>query len=214
MVRCLVFDFDGTLVQSNEIKQQAFYKVAGDLVGSRGILDEVLWNQSFGDRYAVFDHLVEKLNLKKDKNHNPDRLAARYSKICEEMILAAPYVKGALESLEVFHQLGLVLAISSATPQIHLKPIVVGTGFKPYMSEIFGGPKTKEQHIEFLKTKYGLMSNEIVYIGDSQVDYDAANKSGCHFIGIGESSHRFSFEPSILLPDLTLLPSVIGRFYA
>jgi len=48
MIKCVIFDFDGTLVKSNEIKIRVFYEVTKDLVGADSILDKILSRPSTG----------------------------------------------------------------------------------------------------------------------------------------------------------------------
>ena len=42
MYKCAIFDFDGTLVQSNEIKKETFYEVTQNFSGVSSILDKIL----------------------------------------------------------------------------------------------------------------------------------------------------------------------------
>ena len=42
MIKFVVFDFDGTLVESNEIKRQTFFEVTDYLPGAKPLMDEVL----------------------------------------------------------------------------------------------------------------------------------------------------------------------------
>ena len=56
--RCVVFDFDGTLVQSNEIKRQAFYEVVKNIADAKPLMDEILRFPKSGTRFEVFAALV------------------------------------------------------------------------------------------------------------------------------------------------------------
>ena len=58
MVKCVVFDFDGTLVGSNEIKRRTFYEVTKNLVDADILLDKILSSPDSGDRYDIFDTLI------------------------------------------------------------------------------------------------------------------------------------------------------------
>ena len=44
MYKCAIFDFDGTLVQSNEIKKETFYEVTQNFSELSSILDKILSN--------------------------------------------------------------------------------------------------------------------------------------------------------------------------
>jgi len=63
MIKCVVFDFDGTLVKSNEIKRRVFYEVTEDIVDAVPVLDELFSVPDSGDRYNIFDLLIKNLKL-------------------------------------------------------------------------------------------------------------------------------------------------------
>ena len=54
MIRCVAFDFDGTLVLSNEIKGGFFFEVASNFPGGKSCMESILLDQS-GDRYAIIN---------------------------------------------------------------------------------------------------------------------------------------------------------------
>ena len=54
--------FDGTLVESNEIKRRVFYEVTEDIIGAASVLDEFFSASYSGDRYNIFDLLIKNLS--------------------------------------------------------------------------------------------------------------------------------------------------------
>src|SRR4051794_25727739 len=99
MIRCLAFDFDGTLAQSNSVKRNAYYEIAeafGDLVG---VVDDVLAKER-GTRHQVIAALVsrlEKLGRLPDLRSPRewvDYLVREYTLHCEKRIAICPEVPG------------------------------------------------------------------------------------------------------------------------
>jgi len=199
VIKCVVFDFDGTLVESNEIKRKTFYEVTKHIVGASDILDNILSSSNPGDRYDIFDLLVVENRLTKNFFVNKMQLVNSYTKMCEYKISRAPEIKGAIRVINQLKTLGIKVFISSATPEDTLKNIVDIRGWKGVIDEIFGAPDSKIDHLQAILTKNKYSESEVVYVGDSEVDRDAALSVGCKFIGIGKDWSRFSNKPTILL---------------
>lgn len=58
MIRCVVFDFDGTLVRSDNIKRASFLAVVRNFDPHGELMARVLTEQP-GDRHAIFKRFVE-----------------------------------------------------------------------------------------------------------------------------------------------------------
>ena len=102
MIKCVVFDFDGTLVKSNEIKRRVFYEVTEDIVGAGPVLDELFSVPDSGDRYNIFDALIKNLKLGQEVGISAVYLSDLYTKICEHKISEAPEACGAFNTLTEF----------------------------------------------------------------------------------------------------------------
>lgn len=202
MISCVIFDFDGTLVASNEIKKQTFYEVTKNLLGAKEELEDLLSSSESGDRYSIFTKLVLNLEKGKNKTISPSVLSDRYSEICEHKITHAKEVEGAISAIKELKVLGIKIFISSATPEAPLKKIIENRGWLKFFDGVFGAPHSKDEHVNKILRKYQFSSEEIIYVGDSEIDRSAALLSGCNFIGIGKDWSRFKLKPSILLPNL------------
>ena len=88
MIRCVVFDFDGTVVLSNDIKREGFFAVVSAIPEGCSRMAAILSNPP-GDRYAIFDTFASETGtLSSD-------LVDSYSSWCEERILTCPERHGA-----------------------------------------------------------------------------------------------------------------------
>jgi phosphoglycolate phosphatase len=202
MVKCVVFDFDGTLVGSNEIKRRTFYEVTKNLVDADILLDKILSSPDSGDRYDIFDTLIIELKLDREVFVSASKLSDSYTQICEYEISRAPEIKGAVKTIKELRSLGVKIFISSATPQITLQKIIDMRGWKEMIDMALGSPDSKIDHLQTILTENKYSISEVVYVGDSEIDRDAALLVGCRFVGIGKDWSRFSSKPSTLLNTL------------
>ncbi len=202
MVKCVVFDFDGTLVKSNEIKRRTFYEVTKNLVDADILLDKILSYPDSGDRYDIFDTLIIELKLDREVFVSASKLSDSYTKICEYEISRAPEIKGAVKTIKELRSLGVKIFISSATPEITLQKIIDMRGWKEMIDMALGSPDSKTDHLQTILTENKYSISEVVYVGDSEIDRDSALLVGCRFVGIGKDWSRFSSKPSTLLNTL------------
>jgi len=209
MIKCAIFDFDGTLVDSNNIKFNAFFQVTKNIPNSKKSLKQIL-QEPPGDRHAIFKRLSDLLYSEYQISVNDKKLSDAYTSICEEKVSSAQSIKGSEDSLEKLKLMGVKLFVSSATPEETLVNIINNRGISHFFDGIFGAPNTKEVHIQHVMKLFNLSSSEVVYIGDSETDRLAARMLDCHFVGIGDDSSRFLIKPSILLKSLHNLPKSLS----
>jgi len=205
MIKCVVFDFDGTLVKSNEIKRRVFYEVTEDIVDAVPVLDELFSVPDSGDRYNIFDLLIKNLKLVQEVGVNASYLSSLYTKICEHRISEAPEVCGAFNALRELKKIKVKMFVSSATPTNTLQRIIGMRGWSELFDGIMGSPDSKEDHLKSILFSNNYSLSEVVYIGDSEVDQKAALLIGCKFIGIGKNWNRFDSRPLVLLDTLEKL---------
>jgi phosphoglycolate phosphatase-like HAD superfamily hydrolase len=129
-------------------------------------------------------------------------LSDSYTKICEYEISRAPEIKGAVKTIKELRSLGVKIFISSATPINTLNKIVLMRGWGKMVDTVFGSPESKVDHLRTILRKNKYSISEIVYVGDSQVDIEAASIVGCKFIAIGEGWDRFNSRPDTILDNL------------
>ncbi len=218
-VRCAAFDFDGTLVDSNAIKQDAYFAMTRRFSADESIVQAALERRPGGDRYQVSRLIAEELlargALKESSAGTPAdelarALADAYTAHCEREITACDAVAGAREALASLSEFGIALYVNTGTPTEAILPILERRDLKRYFDGVFGAPASKLANLEAIASAAGTQPAEMVLVGDGEDDRQAASSFGCAFIGIalrGES--RFAGEVPLLLPDLVRLPELI-----
>jgi phosphoglycolate phosphatase len=205
VIKCVVFDFDGTLVESNEIKRRVFYEVTKNIAGADLILDKLFSTPDHGDRYSIFNTLIRNLNKTNKPDINSIYLSDLYTNICEHEISKTPEVSGALSTLKELKRRKIKILVSSATPVKTLKRIIKMRGWSDLFEGVMGSPESKEDHLKSILSLNNYSLSEVVYVGDSEMDQKASLSIGCKFIGIGSDWSRFNTRPVVLLSTLEKL---------
>ncbi len=206
MVRCAVFDFDGTLVHSNAIKYQTFIEVVSAIPNGARIMVRVLERAGGHDRYWIFRAFAQAL----DGTFDALELVNRYTQLCEERISAAPEVAGAIDSLEQLHREGVLLFVNSATPQSALAALVRLRGLDSLLNGSYGAPASKHENLTMILSSNGISPQDAVVVGDGESDRASAERVGCRFVAVENEYNDFIRQPVCRIPNLTRLPEVIS----
>lgn len=183
MIKLLMLDFDGVIVDSAEVKTEAFKELFCDFSEElEEIIDYHLDNNALS-RYIKFKYIYENI-LKREYDYVVERdLGRRFSEIVFKRVVECPYIPGAIEFLDSLYGQYPIYLIS-ATPYEELIRIVAERSLLHYFRGIFGvPPDSKYEHIlNVLKIECAQPSDSI-YIGDMMEDYRIAQRVGVKFIG-------------------------------
>ena len=207
----VVFDFDGTLVRSNQIKRDSFYEVVAGVPGAAAILGNLFASDFRGDRFAVFGEVARRLGPDGMAGvREPDALAASYGRLCRERIAAAPEVPGAEAALTRLAAAGARLFLISATPQSALSEVVADRGLARFFDLVLGAPTGKPAHLRRVIEACGIDAADIVMVGDGRDDQAAAAEVGCRFVAVTDQPTMPFGAVETSIPDLRGLPDVLG----
>jgi phosphoglycolate phosphatase len=192
MISHLVFDLDGTLVPSNDVKRDAFFACVEGINGAGEIIASMLDADPTRDRYRVFGELVERLPASGDAAG----LVARYSAICHEKVVALlnDGVTDAL--LDLLRHKSLTLHLSSGTPRDSLFAMMRETGLDRHFFGINGSPTAKADNLRAIMQKHDLNATQLAVIGDGDSDAQAAAAVGCAFLRVAEDASKLHGQPA------------------
>jgi phosphoglycolate phosphatase-like HAD superfamily hydrolase len=194
--RCIVFDFDGTLVDSNKIKKDVFLYVAS-LYGGHSAMSIVL-NETSGDRHQIMTAFSSVIDTKK----TVDNLVVEYSQYADLAVAKAKSFPGAESLLRALHDSGKLVFLSSATPINSLREIINYRGWQGLFHGIYGMPSSKTNTLQELIKQEKLKVEEVAVVGDGEDDFESAKIIGCHFFPVGEARGIAPSRPIYSLVDL------------
>ncbi len=218
MIRCAVFDFDGTLVDSNEIKRRAFFEIAREFDPDGELVREVLDRRPSGDRYHVARGLAAELATRGALpgaccvEDLAKLLADAYTAHCERAVSACDEVAGATDALARLAARGLPLFVNTATPREAMLPILRRRGLDRFFAGVYGGPSNKLENLRDIAERVGARPRELLFVGDGEDDRRVAAAFGCAFVGVVlDVGGRFERAPERRIPDLLELPRVVDE---
>jgi phosphoglycolate phosphatase-like HAD superfamily hydrolase len=200
----IIFDFDGVLVESADIKTAAFralYAPHGARVEAAAIAHH-LANGGISRRQKIRHIHRENLGTPLAAAEL-DRLCEVFAGLVEDAVVAAPPVAGAeaLLSSLAWHKPTFVV---SGTPEPELKRIVARRGLDGAFAEVHGSPPEKPPIILGILARYAFVPDEVLFIGDALTDYRAAAETGLSFLGRVPPGGVNPFPPGVpVIPDLT-----------
>jgi phosphoglycolate phosphatase-like HAD superfamily hydrolase len=178
-IRMVILDFDGVIVESNDIKTRAFEHVFSRFPEHADVMMAYHHAHVSVSRFDKFQYLVtERLGLPID-HPVMQELADAFSAETRRRVIACPMVPGAAEFLE--HVTARVpVFLASVTPQADLEHILEARGLLSCFSAVYGCPPwTKARAIEHIIA--GDVDG-VVFVGDSVGDQRAAQATGVAFV--------------------------------
>lgn len=211
MIKVIFFDFDGVLVESVDIKTNAFAKLfeqeGGDIV--KKVVDYHLKNTGIS-RYEKFRYTYEEILNRPLTENEFQILCDKFANLVVESVIKAPYVKGIKEFLENYSTRYKCFVVS-ATPQKEIEEIIQRRNISHLFKAVYGSPTKKSDAVKEVLMRENIDSHAAVYIGDALSDYEAATSNAVKFIARTHNSESIFEEiDCIKLNDLSNLEKILA----
>lgn len=209
MIKAIIFDVDGVIIESAEIKTNAFRTLFADYPDK--LTEIIAYHQKNAgiSRYSKFRYFYEKILGQELSARKEAELGERFSQIVVQEILNAPFTPGAIEFLsrnkDRYH-----FFIASGTPEGELRNIIAYRQLSHFFREIHGTPKQKDEIIEDILDRYPFRKKEVVFIGDAESDRTSAEKEGISFIARVSSENHQLQDCRWKINDLTELDTILN----
>lgn len=217
-IRALAFDLDGTLVDSAPGLTSAVDAALASLsLPAAGIERVSTW---IGNGADV---LIERA-LTWALGHAPEGELIRDARVLLDKHYATTIESGSKlfpgvrEGLAALAEKGLPMAIVTNKPTPFVAPLLASAGIADYFSLIVGGDDVvaKKPHpapLFMVLGKFGLLPEELVFVGDSRNDILAAQAAGCPCVGMtfgyNYGEPIAASQPTVVLDHFTdLLPAL------
>jgi phosphoglycolate phosphatase-like HAD superfamily hydrolase len=177
-----VFDCDGVLIESVQIKTDAFVELFAEHPDHRDAI-VAHHEQHLGvSRFDKFAWIYRELLGRELDEPESQALGRRFSQLVFESARTCPAVRGAEEALANLSQVGIPLYVASGTPQAELEKVIEARDWTDHFREIHGSPKEKPTILERILEQHSASPGDVVFVGDGWSDYQAARQTGVSFV--------------------------------
>ncbi len=217
----IVFDLDSTLVQSH-VDFPKMKKNIIELLESNGHPPGTL-STTEQTTVVIMEHAEREWERKgkpeSERRRLRDAITIYMNQGELEAIETLEDIPGAAEAIEKLKAMGFKLAVLTRGHHSYAVEALKKMGMNRYFDVILGRgetpqPKPYREAIDYTVRLMGLTVDEVVMVGDHQIDYDSAKNSRCRFIGVatgrrGLKSWENQIAPPVLLDSVADLPSYL-----
>ena len=198
--KIFVFDFDGTLIHSNEIKTKCFLSLCRG-ANETEFMNSLINNKEF-TRYEILGTFCNKF-----RNYDKNQLIIKFNNKLDQLIKNCRLRTGALSTLRFLNENNNHWHINSATPLENLLKNVNYFFDVKNQNILIGGEINKLESLYLISKKLDLRNNsEILFVGDGIDDYSAALEFGCDFLGVVGGTLEMEMKSSVkMIDDLSVV---------
>lgn len=178
----LVFDFDGVLLESVDVKDEAFRELFPETTAEQrqAVYDFHRATPGIHRRVKVTRILTEVLQRPADESTVEGALE-RFQRVVWERLMECPEVPGVRAFLEAHEHLPKYVV--SAAPHDELRKLAQARDFTRYFRDVLGSPPGKVELLHRIVRWEGVAPAAATMYGDKLTDLHAAEDVGVHFVG-------------------------------
>jgi phosphoglycolate phosphatase-like HAD superfamily hydrolase len=184
MIKNIIFDFDGVILDSIPIKTEAFIEIFKEY--NKGLVDKLIeYHIENGgiSRYEKIRYFFNELvKLPVDENIIT-HLADQYSNLTKKKLSDKKYLINDTISFVHNNYQKYNMHIASGADESDLHYICNSLNISKYFISINGSPTEKKVIVENILNTYNYEKDETVLIGDSKNDLEAAKRNNIEFYG-------------------------------
>ena len=192
-----IFDCDGVLIDSNDLKTKAFELVASSFFEKHVSMDLISYHMKNRgkSRWDKFNYIISKYQIKIPLNV----LVDAFSMFLEDKLYSCDVVPGAIEFVNKKVDTGHKAFVASAGEQEQVQKLLKLKGCKLDYDQIYGSPESKLNIVKMLKAKFN--QTNFVFFGDSVHDAECSLSIGARFVFVSGYTDTSSSEICSILGD-------------
>lgn len=195
-LKAAIFDWDGTITDSNGIKTEAFVELFQNTCPqAAGYIREYQQNRGGISRFEKFRHYIRHFFHREASAAELEDFGCRYAVLCRQKLLNAPFIPGAVETLRKLSCAKITVFIVTGSPATEIRELAAARNLLPLIHNIYGSPRTKDVLLAALLAENRLVPEETVFFGDAPTDCEAARINKIPFVGICPGGKASPFPP-------------------
>ncbi len=205
-MKVIGFDFDGTLIMSEDRKKEAMVAVFNEKFGvSKGVGKEYALLHGM-NRNAKVEKLFEKFLGRKVMKKELKIVADHFGEHYIQNVNTCPL----LECADVLKKIKVdFMFLLSLENQKEVKKIAKHCGIAMYFDEILGGPRGKLENFKHVLKDHKVKPSEVLYVGDAHSDVVVAKKLGVKVAIIGKKHLLKDENADFVIKNLCELEKII-----
>lgn len=174
-MRAIVFDLDGTLVDTTELVVNTYVTTIHLLGGAEVTINDILANFNIGPTPVLLKHFLGRPIAPQDLDVYFATYQAAISKL-------RPF-QGVPDMLKRLKRKGYQLGLYTSATRRAVSLILPSTGLGEHFEAIVAGdevthPKPNPEGLEHICRRLGARATEAAYVGDAEVDLACARNAG------------------------------------
>lgn len=188
-MRTIFWDFDGVLMNSNQVRDRGFIEVLKDFPETQ-VSQLMKFHQANGglSRYVKFRHFFEEIRGESIKEEEVKQWASKFSAIMLNLLVDENLLIEETISFVRDHHHKYTMHIVSGSDGKELNQICKEIGIDHFFKSIEGSPVPKVELVANIIKKEKYDRDQCVLIGDSINDYEAATTNKVYFQAYGNES--------------------------
>lgn len=207
-MKVLMLDFDGVILESNDIKDRAFEYTFADYPEYLPAIMQYHFSNNGIIRFKKFEHIVEHILGRTYTPKDEAFLAGRFSQFVLRRTAECPLVEGAGAFLDFFYT-KVPLYLVSVNPPKDLEHTLKVRKLDHYFKGVYATGDKVTAIREILKLEK-IGAQQALFVGDSYEDLLAAKAVNVPFIG-RDSGKSFRDESVVLCANLVELKVILDQ---
>jgi phosphoglycolate phosphatase-like HAD superfamily hydrolase len=199
MIKAIIFDFDGIIADSNNVKTEAFVELFKEYPEDiKGSIRKFHLENGGMSRFDKFRYIYANFLREELPEGKFNKLCSDFNKLVIDGVINAPLfdgVEGFLKKNKGIYDMYIV----SGTPDYEIKEIVKRRKLNKYFSMVLGSPRAKKELIEEVLSIGNYQCEEIIFLGDSINDYEGAVAAGIEFVAKIHDNLEYDLFPGVPL---------------
>jgi phosphoglycolate phosphatase-like HAD superfamily hydrolase len=188
--KIILWDFDGVLMNSNAVRDIGFEKVLANFPKYQ--VDELMaFHQANGglSRYVKFRYFYEEVLKQEVTEEQIQEMAASFSVIMKSLLVNPDLlIQDSLEFVKQQFEQKIPMHIVSGSDQTELRFLCKELNIEHYFLSIHGSPTAKKILVKNVIEENKYNKENIILIGDSINDFEAAKENEITFCGYNNAS--------------------------